>query len=338
MNRDDTHLVLREFPIIEWILGLSFSCFGGLGTYSVYNSYVEGRPVEAWGFAVVFLFLVIGISFLLFTSVLTITADRVRRTLKLEHRSLLRHTLKQFSFDEIDGIAVQCAYSRSSFGVSLKRKDGKVIPFQKAYSKRWKSKERQARMLREFIGVQGFDTKSASKSYGELQSYLDTIQETNGVHWQLKPKGDYSPRWHSPDFRSQGGFLFLLQKVERQSSLGSLGIKLALSAHGFQADDTPGLDQATTLALLDPALESHFKAFTNAPASAGQILNPRAAKALTDWAGRHPLKMFNKPSSIGQLAMLFSPNGVYLGTWNLSKIDQVNEVAALGVELVKSQE
>jgi hypothetical protein len=338
MNRDETRLVLREFPVIEWIIGLSFSSFSSLGIFSVYHSYLEGQQVSAGGAGVLFIFLAVGLLFLLYKSVLTITADRIMRTLKLEYRSLLHYRLKQFSFDEIAGIAVQCGYSRSSFGVSLKQKDGKVIRFQKTYSNRWKPKERQAQMLREFIDVPGFDTIAGSNSYGELQPYVDSIQETDGIHWQLKPIGNYSPRWHSPDFRSQGVFVFLAQIAESQSSFGSLGIKFALSTQGFQAEDTPGLDQATVMARLDPAIASRFVALSNAPDFAGQILNPRAVKALAGWAGRHPLKMFNKASSVGQLVMLVCPNGVYLGTLNMSTRDQVNELATLGVELVKSQE
>ena len=58
---------------------------------------------------------------------------------------------------------------------------------------------------------------------------------------------------------------------------------------------------------------------------------------LADWAGRYPLKQFQKGSRFSQLVILFSPNGVYLTTLNLLQPDQVNELAALGVALVKSQ-
>jgi hypothetical protein len=114
-------------------------------------------------------------------------------------------------------------------------------------------------------------------------------------------------------------------------------IKKAIAAYGFQADDTPGLNQAAALAPLDPALEPHFMAYTNNPASARHMLNPGAAMPLAAWAGRYPLKQFQMGSNSGQLVMLFGPNGVYLATMNRLLPDQANELAALGVELVKSQ-
>jgi hypothetical protein len=111
----------------------------------------------------------------------------------------------------------------------------------------------------------------------------------------------------------------------------------AFSMYGFCADDTPGLDQAAALAPLDPAIASHFMAFTNDPASARHTLNPRTVAPLADWAGRHPLKQFQIGSRSSQLVVLVGPNGVCLRTLNPLPPDQQSELTAAGVALVKSQ-
>ena len=155
--------------------------------------------------------------------------------------------------------------------------------------------------------------------------------------------GSTKARWFSPDFKTEGVFLLVAQKAEGQASqgllasLGSMIFKHTLSVFGFQTDDTPGLDQAATLAPLDPALESHFMALTNNPDSARQMLNSGTVMPLANWAQRYPLKQFQKGSGSSQLVVLFGPNGVYLATLNLLQPGQVDELAAMGAELVKSQ-
>jgi hypothetical protein len=325
MNRDDSRLVFHDIPILLWIFGLIFA---GVGAAIIY----EGGGASAMGL----IFAAIGLSALLFASALTITADRVTRTLKLEYRSALRQTLKQVSFDEIAGFNIERSVSRNqgTYRVVVTRKDGQVIPFRSYSSSGSRRKERQAGQLRDFIGVQA------------LQPHAAEIRETNGVHWQIQPMAmgeGTRTRWYSPDFKTADVFLFVAQKAKGQASggflasLGSMFFKQSLSMWGFQAADTPGLDRAAPLAPLDPALEPHFMAFTNDPATALKMLNSRAVAQLADWAGRYPLKQFQMGSRASQLVTLFGPNGVYLATMNQLPPDQMNELAALGVELVKAQ-
>ncbi len=329
MNGKDSQLVVRDFPILLWILGLVFAGFSAFGL-------LEGGP------PVLLVFSAVGLAFLLFASVLTITADRITRTLKLEYRSALHRCLKQFSFDEIVGIGVERISSRKgyTYRVTLKQKDGQVIPFRSSSSSGSGKKEQQAARLRDFLGVPAFDGTPAGMTYAALQSYISTIHETNGVRWQIQPVGP--ARWHSPDFKIPGAFLFVAQKAENQptrgflASLGSMFFKQIISTQ-FRADETPGLDQAATLAPLDPELEPHFMAFTSAPDAARQILNTRAAKLLAEWGGRYPIEMLHRPPKFGQLTVLFGPSGVYVSPLNPLQPDQVDELAALGVELVKSQ-
>ena len=251
------------------------------------------------------------------------------------------------SFDEIAGINVERSITHGRGGMSYtykvvaKLKDGQFLPFRSFSSSGSKRKENQARQLRDFIGVPEFDT--TPPVLAALQSHAAEINESDGVHWQIQPLSGAGARWHSPDFKTEGFFLFIAQKADGQSSrgflasLGSMFLKYALSIHGFSEGDTPGIEKAALLAPLDPSLEPYFMAFTNATNSSKDMLNPRAVVALADWARRHPLKQFQNASSIGQLVTLFGPNGVYVATLNLFQPEYADEVTKLGLELVKSQ-
>jgi len=339
MRQIDSRLVIREVPVIQWLLGILFA---GVGTLVV----TQGGPLVIGG-----LFAVVGVVFLLFSSVLTVTANRLNRTLTLDSRSALRHTSKQVPFDEIDGINVErsAAPKRGfAYRLTLLRKDGQVIPFRSYGSSGWKGMERRAGQLREFLGIQDSNRIPAGVLPAELSRAAE-IHETNGVHWRIRPMYTASSsapsgaRWHSPDFKTTGIFLFVAQKAEGQPSqgflatLGGMFIRQALSLHGFSPEDTPGLDQAVPLVPLEPALERHFLAYTNAPSSAQPLLNARVAAQLADWAARYPLKPLSRGSANDQLMTLFGPNGVCLATLNLSNPNQAHELVALGVELVKSQ-
>jgi hypothetical protein len=337
MQPNDSQLVIRDVPILQWAFGILFA---GVGTLVVNQG---GPPLFAGIFAAV------GVGFLLFSSILTITADRMTRTLKLDYRSVLRHKLKQVPFDEIAGINVERRVGGGKRGFTyrliLLRKDGQVIPCQSVSSSGWKGKERRAGQLRGFLGIQDSNCVPAGILPPELTRPAE-IHETNGVHWRIQPmttahsSTPTGARWHSPDFKTSGIFLFVAQKVEGQpsrgflASLGSMFIKQALSLHGFSPEDTPGLQQAVTLADLDPSLERHFMAYTNSPSSAHQLLNTRVAAQLANWAARYPFKQSQRG---GQLMTLFGPNGVYLATLNLLQPNQADELALLGMELVKSQ-
>jgi hypothetical protein len=338
MQQNDSELVIRDVPIFQWVFGILFA---GVGTLII----SQGGPPFFGG-----IFEAIGVGFLIFSNILTITASRITQTLKLDYRSALRHTWKQVPFSEIAGINVERKAGTKggyTYRLTLLRKDGEVIPFRSSSSSGWKGKERRASQLREFLGIQESNSLPAGILPAELSRAAE-IHETNGVHWQIQPMYTASSsaptgaHWHSPDFKMPGIFLFVAQKVEGQpsqgflASLGSMFIRQALSLHGFSPEDTPGLKQAVPLAPLEPALERHFMAYTNSPSSAQQLLNSRVAAQLSDWAARYPLKQLQK-GSYGQLMTLFGPNGVYLATLNLLEPNQAHELASLGVELVKSQ-
>jgi hypothetical protein len=339
MNTNDSQLVIHDVPILLWIFGL---IFGGVGILMVIEG---GAPLP-----MVLIFLGVGFGFLLFTSALTITADRITRTVKLQYRSILLRSRKEVAFDEIAGINIERSSGSkggSTYRLTLVRKDGQVVPFRSFSSSGWQKKEKWAGQLREFIGIQDLTRTSPGVLPTELAQ--GDIRETNGVYWQIQPmttQGANAPtgaRWHSLNFKTPGVFLFIAQKAEGPSStgflasLGSMFVRQALSIHGFQPADTPGLEEAATLSPLDPALEPHFMAYTNSPDSARRLLNSNAAAQLASWAGRYPIQQFGSASNYSQLMTLFGPNGVYLVMLHLRPPSQANELVALGVELVKSQ-
>jgi hypothetical protein len=357
MDNSDAQLVIRDTPFALWLFGIVFAGLGGF--------FFLQAGLERGSFLI--LFVVIGLSMLLFSSVLTITADRVTRTLRLDYRSLLRHNVKEIPFDEIAGIRVERSFSRgrhgssSTYRVVLARKDGQDIPFRSYSSSGSGSKEEQATRLRAFIGVPGVDGTPAATlqavqqmAQGAFQARQQALtgpegemRETGGVHWQLQSAAmGATPvtRWFSPDARTSGGFLFIAQKVDGQSTGGGLLAALSgtlfrqsLAVYGFQPGDTPGLEQATAVAPLDPSLEPHFMAFSSSPAAVHEILNPWAVMPLADWARRYPLRQFQSGARFSQLVVLFSPNGLYLATMNTLQPDQVEELTSLGVDLVKTQ-
>jgi hypothetical protein len=329
MNGNESRLVLRDVPVFLYLLGLIFAALGG---YFFYDG----------GQAVVLIFLAIGLAILLFVSVVTITADRITRTLTLQYRSVLRQSQKEFRFDDIAGIGVQRSMSgnKSTYQVVLKGKDGNLIPLRSGASSGSGSKNRLAAKLRDFMGVPDFDSSAAGMTYAALQSFIDNVQETDGVRWQIQPFG--AARWFSPDFKTSGAFLCLAQKARGQASggilasVGSMIFKQVLSKQ-FRPEETPGLNHAVTIAPLDPALEPNFMAYTNAPDQAGRLINSSVSGLLSGWASRYPVEQFRQASNFGQLTVLFSPNGVYIAPMNPLQPNQVKEIAALGAALVRSQ-
>jgi hypothetical protein len=147
MNGQGSTFVLRDVPVFLWIFSLVFLSVGVLIIYD------GGSAIFA------LIMTAVGLGFLLFTSVLTITADRSTRMLKLESRSLLRHKLTQVPFDEIiDYVERRVSSGRggssTTYRLTLLRKDGEVVPFRSYSSSGRNKKERWAVQLREVIGIQ----------------------------------------------------------------------------------------------------------------------------------------------------------------------------------------
>jgi hypothetical protein len=356
MNQDK--LTIRDFPIITWFMAIVF-----LATAAFF---LMKSTLLMAGIAGI-------IGFIMFfePAALTITADKSNRVLTLRYGLLVPRSIKHIPFSEIQTIRVDSHSTRNhssptrrsnTYRLELVKQDGNIIPFRFYYSSDFLLKQRRAEELRTIIGiaetvdetpigalrtvpqmVQPVFDKQQEASTGDNSQ----IHETNGVHWQLQsiPMGA-SPvtRWFSPDFKMTDGFLFLTQKIVGQvsaeggflASIGKTLFRTSITLYGFSAEDTPGLNNANIMSPLDTNLEPHFTAFTNNHTAAQQILNPWVAMPLRSWAERYPLHQLRQ-GRFGQLVVLYSPRGVTIATLNFLQPDQVDELAALGVELVKSQ-
>jgi hypothetical protein len=355
MNDRSEQLTLREYPIFGWFFGLAALAFGA---YTLRTD--PAQVIMPIGAAVVCL-LFFGLS-----SILVVKADRSTGTLTIQRISLLRRYKRELPVSSLAAIQMEqtssydsssSSHRSTSYRIVAITRDQEIIPFRIAYSGgRW-AKEANAKKLREFLGVGGADMSisgmlktasgMAAEKFKEEQETItgdqDTEQVTDGVHWKLETKsmgGSPVSRWFSPDFQWNGNFVYIAQKMQGQTSQGGLMsvvgkmlFKTSLSLYGFTSELTPGLDSAEILTPLDAQLEPLFTAFTNNPSEALQLLNPWTAMPLAAWAQKYPLKQGNT----NQLAILFSPQGVYVAMLGLVNPEFLNELTALGVELVKAQ-
>ena len=344
---------------MNWILGIIFLALAA--TYLANRSWSAG----AANFIVLVVEVAIGLFFILFGSIVTISADRVTQMLTVSFRWLLRGSKKEIPFAEIAAIQLEMNTSGSrrsrggpTYRIVVVRKDGQIVPSYSYFSSRSKDKSRIVEKLRGFIGVGGDDTgfggpfqaasQMARQKFQEQQETITGSEAeehiTDGVHWTLETKafgGMPVSRWHSPDFKCDGNFLYLTQKVEGQgaqgglmATMGKMVYKTSMSILGFSGDLTPDENHADVLAPLDPQLENNYSAYTSDSSRAHQILNPWAIKTLAAWAQSHPLTKNNRSD---QLAVLFSPEGLYLATMGLTNPEFLDEAAKLGAELVKAQ-
>lgn len=356
MQNQDS-IKLNDVPFGSWLIG-----FIGVGT-GIYFFILQGLQFTT------ILFGGVGLLFLLLFRGLTITADRNTRILRLHYWSLyFWRTTREIPFDEIQTIRVDSVRGTShrtrhnrSYRVEVIRKDGSRVPLRSTYSSGSLSKQRIADRLRAFIGLgEAFDEspqgmyRVAQKAAVEMASSQQealtgpNAQErvTNGVHWTLQSTVlGVSPvtRWYSPDFKTRNGFLFIAQKLPGQSTGGFMAalsqtlFQQSLSMYGFKGNDVPNLSQAATLASISPQMDTHFTAFTSDPVEARQILNAWMQRPLAQWGERYPLKQFQTKGGISQLVVMFNPNGVYLAKMGVLQPKQVEELTALGVEMVRTQ-
>ncbi len=355
MDNRSNQLVIREFPTLEWFFGLLLL---GIGYY-IYQS----NPDQLTTPIIVG---TVGLFVFILSPILVVKADRSTGLLTIQRVGLLRRYRREIPVSEILAIQLEHSISHSSssssrhtpvYRIVVITKDQEVVPFRNSYSSGQWAKEAKAKKLREFLGVGGEDMSlggmlrtASGQAVTQFKQEQETItgsqeteQVTDGVRWKLETKatgGTPISRWFSPDFHWDGNFVYLTQKMEGQGSqsglmsmMGKMLFRTSLSLYGFPADLTPGLDSAEILAPLDAQLEPYFMAFTSDPSGARQILNPWVEMPLGAWAEKYPLKQGNT----NQLAVLFSPQGVYIAMMGLVNPEFLQELTALGVELVKAQ-
>jgi hypothetical protein len=366
MNTQNSRLVFRDYPLFNCVVGIFF-----LVLAATYIPYLL-KGASAANTIFVILEVGIGLFLILWGSILTVIADRTTQILTIGSRSILRGSKKEIPFAEIDAVQLEMGAlprhsSRSSgptYRIVVVRKDGQTIPFHSYYSSGTGSKMKQVEKLRAFLGVGGTDpgfglraalqygSQIAQQEYQKQQETLtgSEVEEhlTDGIHWKVQTVifgGTPVTRWFSPDFQMPGGFLYLAQKVEGQGSssggplagLSKILYRQSMNIYGFSGEDTPGAANAEALSPLDPGLEPYFTAYTSDSGTARQNLNPWVVAPLADWATRYPLKKLQGRGIFGQLAVMFSPRGVYVASMGTMIPEALEELTNLGVALVKAQ-
>ena len=352
MDTQNNTLTIREYPLGEWGFGIlmfaiaGFTAVGARGDWSI--SLIAGGA---------------GVLFILFATILVVQADRVNGTLTIRRISVLRRYVREIPIAAIAALQLEASSgSSSTYRIVVITKDNETIPFRSAYSSGTVSKEAKAKKLREFLGVVGADmslggmfhqvTSRAQQVFQEQQEALSGPEAeghvTEGVHWKTQTVafgGTAVTRWFSPDQQCPGGFVFVAQKVVGQPTAagGLLGGMNKLFYHGiigmygFGSEDTPGLDSAMLLASFDPQLDPHFTVFTSDPQAARQYL-AWSVVPLADWATRYPLKQMQSTRELfGQLIVMICPRGTYVASMGNMIPEAVQELADLGVALVKGK-
>jgi len=352
MNSQENTLTIKEYPWFEWLFGLILISICASSAANLRDQWVV--PLVTGG---------LGILFFALSTILIVQADRTTGILTIRRISLLKRGLQEIPITSITAVQLETHRSHSSDGNSTTYRivvitnENQSIPFRNSYSSGRLGKEARVKKLRDFLGVGGMDfslggllqnaNAQAQQQFQQEQESITGSQAeehlTDGVHWKLITRamgGSPLTQWFSPDFKWDGNFLFLTQKMQGQGSqrglmnvMGKMLFRTTLSLHGFPPDLTPGLETASVLSPLDALLEPHFMAFTSQPAGAQRILNPWAARPLADWVKSHPLTS----NSTSQLSVLFSPQGIYITTMGLAHVEFVEELAGMGAQLVKTQ-
>jgi hypothetical protein len=352
--------VIRDLPWGPWLVGSIFCGFGALmvlsrlGTGDARTLFI-GTIVGGLGLLIVAL-----------QSALTIRVDRKGGSLNLTYRSLLTKTSKEIPLHQIESVDVD------AYGVAIAGRDGQVTPLRPFARRRdWARSRNLARRLRELIGVGGSNGGlDLRKAVGMLTGRDEQVNqqtrhlheslassdagksETGGVYGDIQTAGRARApvtRWFSPDYKTNGTFVYLAQisafrnsfggTIGKQLTRGRIGRMLArasMDLHGFVGDDVPGSNLAKLLTL-DPPLDRSFVALSPDAAEARQILNPPVAEALADWAAHHPLETNQAGNAPAPLVVLFSPGGVYAATRSELDPSRLAELAATGAKLVKAQ-
>jgi hypothetical protein len=352
MDTQNNTLSIREYPLGELGFGIlmlaiaGFTALGARGDWSI--SLIAGAA---------------GVLFMLFATTLVVEADRANGTLTIRRMSLVRRFVREIPIQNIAAIQLESSHgSTSTYRIVVITRDNETIPFRSAYSSGTAAKEAKAKKLREFLGVGGADmslggvfqriSSVAKEVYQEKQEDLTgpAAEEhvTEGIHWKTQTVafgGTAVTRWFSPDQQCPDGFVFVAQKVVGQPTAagGLLGGMNKLFYHGiigvygFGGEDTPGMDSAMLLASFDPQLDPHFTVFTSDPQAARQYLAWSVA-ALADWATRYPLKQVQPGGQLfGQLIVMICPRGTYVASMGNMIPEAVQELADLGVALLKGK-
>lgn len=335
-------LQIRTYPFILWIVGGIF-IFVGVSLLIQQSS--------AWAGSL--LFIIGALIALVLGNITTIIIDKDAGTISLRNRTIFRNVIKEYAINEIASVEVE--HSRSDDGgttyrIAFINKNGESLPFHSYYTSGYNGKERQAKKIRDFLGLTGTSTTTNIQSLIKVPNFqLVKDDITSGVSWRLERSSlgnTEITRWFSSAFQLSSGFLLIVQ-IPKASKLFS-GFKMPgmvsrflyeqiIKIYDIPLEATPGLENATLLEPAEPRLEPYFATLTSDPYSARQALNPWVVLPLLQWAELHPIETIQDSSTLGQLVVLFSPQGIYLVSMGGLSAEQVGKLVGLGVELVKAQ-
>ena len=347
MNNSSSDLTFHDRPIVFWLFGASM--LAG----AVYAVIIAPAQWILIGILALF-----GLGLLMMPTV-SVSADRITRTLTISRHSLIRKSQQTIAFGEIAGISVSYQLDREdnsrTYRIEIALHNGEIVPVRSAYTSGHKRKDEQAQQLRAIVGIskgvtgaspQVFDAANLQRQFLQQQEEITGKQGaetiTRGVRWTFETLAFNSmplSHWRSPDFQLADSFLFLAQKTPDQEMLPNwlqsatnLLFKQSMLVYGFGEGDSPDIATATPIELPD-RLRPYFLAYGDEPARAGQLLNTWVITPLVEWAHKYPLTQQNVGS---QIVLHIGPKGLSLRTMGLANPGYLDELTALGVALVRA--
>lgn len=346
MQSQSGNLVIRDVPYGLWIFGFIFASIG------IYIGFFAGAPII---FPIIFG--VAGLAMILFVPILTITVDRSSGLLTLQRTGILRRSIDEIRINQIEDIYLKENISHDDDGTSvtyqtiIALEDGTQIPLRRYTSSGYRKKEKRVQLLKDAIGLDehplgdqpGFEPAPLAAP-PEMVHAPEGEQVTDGVRWELQHHSFAAApvtRWFSPEVETPDYFVYIAQKQEGQGDqkgimnlFGKSLFKQSLKMYGFDESYTPGLDQAVIHQEADKRLMQDFFIFTSNTRDAHRVLNPWVVTPLLAWADRYPLNSTGQQFS--QMTVLFSPWGLFISVLGILDPSDLQEITALGVEIVKS--
>lgn len=376
MTRDSSRMVANDADLLQPIFGAGLCFLSLFGWLCLATSFGSKPLVADASLAVLpACFFAIGAAMVLSSCVVTVSVDRLRGEVLIRHRWLLKKTERVIPLDTIEAVDLEVKCHTDSDDaitsrVVIRRTGYSAIPLRRSFSN--ENKRSVANQLRAMFGVGGRNGYAKPGTYDELrlmrkmwsrQEINDELRHrqevltgpnnesriTENVNWHLESAEAFQAiathvvavtKWFSADFQIKDAFVYIAQRspaggINQTLCEGRAGqnlMKMSLKTWRFQTDDLPKVDSAELIAVA--GLAPHFVAMSSDTAVASMVLNERVVEALATWGHHHSLSLGfteNKP-----LSVLFSPRGVYVLTLGTLDVKRLEELAAVGAELVNA--
>lgn len=376
MTRDSSRMVATDADVIQPLWGAGFCFFSLFGWLCMATSFGSKPPVaDASLILLPACFFAIGAAMVLSSCVVTVSVDKLRGEVLIRHRWLLWKTERVIPLDTIEAVDLEVKHPTDSdesmtSRVVIKRTGYSAIPLRRSFSS--ENKRSLANQLRAMFGVGGRNGYANPGTYDELrlmrqmwskqeiddemrhrQEVLtgpnNEIRITANVKWHLESAEAFQAiathveavtKWFSADFQIKDAFVYIAQRSPAgginqtlcEGRPGQTLMKMSLKTWRFKTDDLPNFDSAELVAVA--GLAPHFVAISSDTSVASLVLNKRVVEALATWGHHHSLQLgFTEKKP---LSVLFSPRGVYVLTVGTLDVMRLEELAAVGAELVNA--